>query len=89
MESVKSNNLITSTTAKILLYNVFDHKIQLPNQIAQNIFTTNTTNNINSTDFKQTFDESRSEYVINDIIFKLFRPVIFLCSLVLLRVIIY
>jgi hypothetical protein len=97
-EETRSNDIITSTVAKIILYNVFDEKMT-------NLNLTNITDNLKNIDknlslFNITATSGLSpvyldlkidtgpEYLMKDILIKLYRPILFICLFVLLKVII-
>jgi hypothetical protein len=92
IEDLHSNNVITSTTAKILLYNIFDQKILNFNYTGTMENLTKTTLDLNSiNNLTIGYNESnytRRDYVIFDILVKLYRPVLFLCVFVFAKVII-
>ena len=89
-DSVKSKNLITSTTAKITLYNVFDQKsLNFPllnesSYLSNMTMPINSNNSINSS--YSLFNSDRRDLVIVDVLYKLFRPILFFCFLILIQV---
>jgi hypothetical protein len=109
IQDLHSSDIITSTTAKILLYNVFDEKvlnlnltknrmIEIDNLRLSNLSLRNFSILTNSSIFENRnnknnnlydFDSNRKDFVILDILLKLFRPILFICFVIFLKAVVF
>jgi hypothetical protein len=86
LQELGSTDIITATTAKILLYNVFDEKVGNNNTIATIHPHPKPIKQLINNGIQTTITPHGDDYLIMNILIKLYRPVLFICVFALLKV---